>query len=253
MVKTVDDIRRATGLTYKQVLNEGVVLAHEDIVGQEKVNGRVAYRRDKFYSKNKDAILRLARDRQKLEKYPTSYAPKVNGRAQSVVKLQFPSRWTRVERITIDDIDSFRRVRPVEHEGLGTPHSEARFKRGLQRILGETGKFTDWGGETDDLFTTRLKIKGKRYAAAFGLKGKGTKGKLTPKKMGKNGDQIQRLFRSPADVFIVQYWGEVDESVHGLLEQLATAKSVTGRPVRFGVIDGRDSSRLIAAYPKKFR
>lgn len=32
-----------------------------------------------------------------------------------------------------------------------------------------------------------------------------------PGMMGKNGDQIQRLFNTPADVFFVQYEGEVKE------------------------------------------
>jgi hypothetical protein len=107
--------------------------------------------------------------------------------------------------------------------------------------------------ETDDLFSSRIWIRGKRMAVAFGLKGKGTKGKLTPKKMGKHGDQIQRLFRSPADVFIVQYWNEVDSSIYELMKPLAHYKSFAeGRPIYYGVIDGADSQRLIKAYGKFF-
>lgn len=254
MVKTVAHIRRATGMNYMQIRQAAVVLADEHLVGTEKVNGELAYRRDKFYSKNKAAILRLARSgKKKLDAFPTSYTPKMSTLSQQAVHIRLPSRWVRANRVTIDDIDSFARVRAIQNAGNGAPHSEAGFKRGLKAVLGESGRFVDWGGETDDLFTTRLKIRGKRYAAAFGLKGKGTKGKLTPKKMGKNGDQIPRLFQSPADVFIVQYWGEVDSSVHGLLQQLAIAKSVSGRPVFFGVIDGADSARLMAAYQRHFR
>src|SRR6266852_1195312 len=36
-----------------------------------------------------------------------------------------------------------------------------------------------------------------------------TTGPLVPGKMGKNGDQIQRLFGSPAQVFFVQYEEEI--------------------------------------------
>ena len=81
----------------------------------------------------------------------------------------------------------------------------------------------------------------------------GTKGVLAPKKMGKNGDQIQRLFKSPAAVFLVQYWGQVDQSVTEQMEEFAKAKSaVEGTEIYFAVIDGDDSNRLLKAYPRAF-
>jgi hypothetical protein len=71
--------------------------------------------------------------------------------------------------------------------------------------------------------------------------------------MGKNGDQIQRLFQSTAEVFFVQYWQEIDESVLDQMKQLAIAKSLMdGRRVWFGIIDGQDSNRLYRAYQKRF-
>lgn len=73
--------------------------------------------------------------------------------------------------------------------------------------------------------------------------------------MEKNGDQIQHLFKTPASVFIVQYWGQVAESVtEQMEEEFAKAKSaVEGTVVYFGVIDGGDSSRLVHAYPAAFK
>ena len=56
------------------------------------------------------------------------------------------------------------------------------------------------------LSSTRLRIEGERRAAAFAFKGPGKTGRLTPRKMGKNGDQIQRLSKCPAEVFLIQYW-----------------------------------------------
>jgi len=57
--------------------------------------------------------------------------------------------------------------------------------------------------------------------------------------MGHNGDQIQRLFPYPADVFIVQYWNQIDESVVEQMRQFAIAASVKeARRIYFGVIDG---------------
>jgi hypothetical protein len=55
--------------------------------------------------------------------------------------------------------------------------------------------------------------------------------------MGKNGDQIQRLFKTAACVFIVQYWGQVAESVVEQMAEFAKAKSATEASVVFyGII-----------------
>ena len=155
--------------------------------------------------------------------------------------------------ITVDEIDTFRKVRHVKANTHPNPMPEARFKRGIQRILGERGRFKDWGGERNDLLTTRLVLKGKRRAAAFAFKGPGLRGILTPGRMGKNGDQIHRLFNSAAEVFLVQYWNQIAESVLEQMEEFAKAKSVSdGKEIFFGVIDGQDSNRIITAYPKSF-
>jgi hypothetical protein len=70
--------------------------------------------------------------------------------------------------------------------------------------------------------------------------------------MGKNGDQIQRLFSSPSDAFFVQYEGEIRQNVVELMEQLARARAVLGQNVYFGVINEADTQRLRAAYPEHF-
>ncbi len=134
------------------------------------------------------------------------------------------------------------------------PLNESKIKEGLKKIIGEKGDFTDWGGETDDLYSTRLKLNGRRVPVAFGLKGKGTKGILTPKKMGRNGDQIQRLFKSPADVFLIQYHGQIAESVIDQMKSIAIAKSVMdNNKIYFGTIDGKDTLRLLTAYSSYFK
>lgn len=71
--------------------------------------------------------------------------------------------------------------------------------------------------------------------------------------MGKNGDQVQRLFNSPADVFFVQYEGEIAESIIGLMEQLAKAKAVLSGEISFGIIDRDDTYRLRLAFPNAFK
>lgn len=254
LVKTVEDIQAVyPELDYMQIRKAAIGLIHEELVGRAKVDGKLAYRRDLFYSKNKDEIIRLAKNRKRQEKYPTSYQPRPNPKPTGVLRIAIPAALARPAQITVDDIENFRRVRGSRNAHASAPAAESMLKKGLKKILGEQGTFKDWGGETDDLFTTRLRMKGKRMTASFGLKGKGTTGKLTPKKMGKNGDQIQRLFRDSADVYIVLYCGEVDQSIYEQLRTAATAKSYTeARPIYFGVIDGQDTQRLIKAYPSQF-
>jgi len=89
--------------------------------------------------------------------------------------------------------------------------------------------------------------------AAFALKGPAKTGALVPGKMGKNGDQVQRLFDTPASIFIVQYEGEVKESIYKLMEELAKARAITGGEIFWCVIDGDATKRLRKAYPRAFR
>lgn len=250
--KTVNEIATATGLDRKRVLEEGKRLADNDIVRQVRAAGTTAYEKDPFYSARKNQILRLVQNPVARARFPTRARPMAT--LEKVVTIRIPHPQVRARYITIDDIDSFYRVSTVHVEpGDYTAIGEARFKTGIATILGESGHFQDWGGERNDLYTNRVRISGHRYSAAFAFKGPGTKGTLVPARMGKNGDQIQRLFKTPADVFIVQYWGQVAESVTEQMEEFAKAKSaVEGTTVFYGVIDGDDSNRLMKAYPKAF-
>jgi hypothetical protein len=198
----------------------------------------------------KSQILELAKNPRKLAKLPTKQ--RITVALPRMVSISATA--ADVRRLTIDDIDSFMRVRKSRKSGMlpGTV-SESQFKRGVQAVLGEPGTFKDWGGETSDLYSTRLRPKGKRLAAAFAFKGPGLKTKLVLGKMGKNGDQLPRLFQKEADVFIVQHLREVDPLVIRTMRDLAIAKSVTsGRRLSCGVIDGSDSHRLYLAYPAQF-
>jgi hypothetical protein len=252
-VKFVNEIAQATILDRKRVLEEGKLLADNDIVKQIRTGGQTGYQKDRFYSRRKGEILRYVRSPKAFSALPTKIRPKID--KQGYITIKFSKNRVNARQITIDDIDSFERVIEIRAEpGFYTPLPERRFKNGIKNILGEIGDFQDWGGEKNDLFTSRLRLSGKRMQTAFAFKGKGTTGILTPKKMGKNGDQINRLFRSPATVFLIQYWGQIDESVIEQMMAFAGAKSaIDSTMVYYGVIDGGDSSRLIRAYPKSFK
>jgi len=209
------------------------------------------YAPDSFYDANKQAIVRMVKDPQKLDRLPTKVKPHAKNTA--AISITVPRKQVRAKLITVDDIDSFAKVKKAKASGEG-PLREKQFKYGVARVLGENGDFTDWGGEHHDLYSTNVRIKGTRVAAAFGFKGPGTTGILTPKKMGKNGDQIQRLFHSPASLFVVQYWGQIDPSIYEEMKTWAQMKSLWDEAdVWYCIIHADDSARLVAAYGTKFK
>ena len=251
-IKTVSELVGITKLKRIRVLQEANILAGNKIIKKTKFKDELAYEKDQFYSQNKKKILSLAENKSKLKSFPTKIHPQIETK---IVNVSFPQKIINISQITIDDIDTFSQVRKIiEVNKKHIPYSEEKIKEGFKKVLGEEGDFIDWGGEKNDLFTTRLKINRKRIVAVFGFKGKGTKGILTPKKMGKNADQIQRLFQSNADCYMIQYWGQINESILDQMKSFAIAKSVTERrKIFFGIIDGKDTRRLILAYPEYFK
>lgn len=250
--KSVAEITKATRLSRKRVLEEGKKLAHNQLLFQDRVDGEIVYSRDDFYYGQKSAILSTVGNKKKFAKLATKVNPVATSRIFHTIRL--PSQRIKAKQINVDDVGSFAMVRKVSHR-VTKPIAmlEARFKNGIKRILHEQGQFKDWGGERNDLLTSRVVFNGKRSPTAFAFKGRGKRGKLTPGMMGKNGDQIQRLFKSVASIFFVQYWDQIDESVLEQMAEFAKAKSaVEGNVIYYGVIDGQDSNRLIKAYPREF-
>lgn len=250
-LKTQEEIRRATRLTPIKILKETGVLFANDMIQREKVDRHLAYKKVLFFTHNKSKILNLALNKEKLARLSTKVSPRSSNGG---VTIKISSKAFNVDDVTVDDIDSFSKVRRIPSGQQIAPIAEKRFKEGVKKIIGEKGKFTDWGGEKNDLFTTRIRLSGKRFPTAFAFKGKGKKGVLKPKDFGKNGDQIQRLFQSDAQVFVLQYWGQLDPSIYEQMRTFAIYKSaLTGQKIHFGVIDGDDTQRLKMAYSKCFK
>jgi hypothetical protein len=227
-IKTVDELMQATGLTRKHVLNEAKKLAGNGIVTQLRVHGRTAYEKDDTFVHHKARVLALVDDPSKLSKYPTKQEPEPRGQQTTVVRIQVARSQPLPQLITIDEVESFAAVKR-HSAGAGQRVSdlpEARVKRFLQKVIGERHEFRDWGGERNDLYTNKLRFRGKRRAAAFALKGQATKGPLTPKKMGKNGDQLGRLFTSEAQLFFVVYHSKIDEAVAQQMYAHALARAL---------------------------
>jgi len=252
-VKTVDDIVKETGLSRVRVLQEGGRLSANQIVDKTSKNNQTAYSKVDIYSHHKGKVLSILDNPEKSKKYPTKQKPNVSS---IIYTIKVPGKNPKIKSITIDDIYSFQKVRKVitiDNSLRLDTMLESKIKAGLKRIIGETYSFNDWGGEKNDLYTNKIVLKkGKRRIAAFAIKGRATKGTLTPKKMGKNGDQIERLVGSPAEMFFVVYHGKIDQSINSQLEAFAIGKSMSGNTIYYGVIDGDDLNRLYQAYQKCF-
>jgi hypothetical protein len=80
------------------------------------------------------------------------------------------------------------------------------------------------------------------------VKGPGTKGTLTIAKCGKHGDQIQRLFQSPAELFVIQYIGEIHERVVGEAKEKVENLRSKEKEAVVTIINGYDTARLLIAY-----
>lgn len=254
-VKSVGALAVKLSITPKRVTEIGKPLVNHAFT-QERIleNGRMTTAYAKL-DRHRDVrkALKLANNKRQRDVYHTKSRPKITVTNQTIkIKAPFKPKTT---SLSVDEVKEFQKVKSVRNipAELSPPRlPEAIVKKGIVKLLGEKLDPKDWGGELDDIFTTRATIKGKRRRAAFALKGPAKSGPLVPKMMGKNGDQIQRLFSSPAQAFFVQYEGEIKESIVDLMARLAMAKAITENEVYYGVIDMTDTYRLRLAYPKAF-
>jgi hypothetical protein len=100
----------------------------------------------------------------------------------------------------------------------------------------------DWGGEQCDLWTSRLLVDGRAHTAAFLLKGPAFWRPMTIKALGKNGDQLNRLADTSAEVLVVQHCNTIRPEVYSMLERLASDyRNVR----RYMILDGFDTLRLL--------
>ncbi len=161
-------------------------------------------------------------------------------------------------RVFLDDIDSFEKVRSIEAISVSNlldrngclDLEEDVVQSALEEILDVPFHKKDWGGEENDLYTANLVLRGRRTPTAFMLKGRGTKrATLEIANCGKNGDQLVRLFQSPASLFVIQFVGEISESVIKDAVSKARLRQST-EPSCCCFMNGQDTARLLRAYGK---
>ncbi len=154
-------------------------------------------------------------------------------------------------QVNIEDIDEFKEAIKVNRRKLTLDVlkeiPEKQIKTWFAEIIREENVPIDWGGENSDLFTNHLHLNGHRLNAAFLLKGMAKFHKMTHKDLGKNGDQIVRLYQEPASLFILQHCHTVDPSLY---RTMRAHSSDFNRITRYCVIDGYDTLRILKAYNK---
>ena len=129
--------------------------------------------------------------------------------------------------------------------------SEDTIQIALEQILNVAFHKKDWGGEMNDLYTANVEVNGARTATAFRLNGNGLKKKVMEiADCGHNGDQLVRLFDSPAQLFIVQFVGQVSEAVIKDAVGKVVALRSQGKHACYCVMNGQDSARVLHAYEK---
>lgn len=252
--KSVSDLMKATGLDRVRVLQEGRKLAANGVVEQVRVDGETAYKKYDAYSQHKRAVLDLVAHPEKKDRYPTKQEPRIAGSAVTH-RFVVPRSAPQPQEVTIDGIEAFSEVRKWTAGSANLDLSrvpEEQIKRFLVRVIGEPNEFRDWGGEKNDIYTTRLRFRNARRTAAFAIKGRATSGTLTPRKMGANGDQVIRLLASEAEIFFVAYHGKVDQAIHEQLRAHGLGRAMSGKRVYYCVIDGTDLGRLATAYAAEF-
>ena len=135
--------------------------------------------------------------------------------------------------------------------------SEAEFKRMrmvpeqtvkelICRLLGEHSVPSDWGGEESDVLSANLVVDGRRHVGAFLLKGPARFHSMKPTDLGKNGDQLYRLFNIPAQIYVVQHCHTIGAAVRKQAEAFAFARSFVA-PCRIVFMDGLTTARLLRA------
>lgn len=182
--------------------------------------------------------------------------PYMIGDIHTGLELEKPSSWNgrNYGELHVSEIDQFSKIKSVYESENSAPRlnalkaiSERKLKCAIAEIVNEDNIPKDWGGEKSDLFTFNLTVSNKHYTSAFLLKGPAKFTEMKMAHLGKNGDQIDRLFSEPADLLILQHCHKVSTSVRNTMRAFASRI----HDLRyFAIIDGYDTLRLLNAYGK---
>jgi hypothetical protein len=150
-----------------------------------------------------------------------------------------------------EDIEQFARMREIRVEeasewtSVMSSRSESFVKNAFATLLGEPTK-KDWGGESNDHFSSNVSLDGRRRTAAFLFKGPASFREMTIDMCGKRADQLNRLVRSGAEISVVQHCHQIGEAVRETLRALVFHPGWARR--KYCLIDGQATFRILKAY-----
>jgi len=162
-------------------------------------------------------------------------------------------------RLFIQIIDSFSKVRSINYEQvkpflqngfLDIPEEEV--KRAFLEIIGQSYVLTDWGGETEDVYTSFLILNGERLQTSIIFKGSGTvksSRETHGGQLGKNGDQLERMMRTPTSkLYIVQSVKPIAQDIVNTFDAFVFKQRANGNNCYYCIIDGQETAMLLYAY-----
>lgn len=161
--------------------------------------------------------------------------------------------WTSYQEVFATELDSFSEARNITTRfkksdlELLRNISEHDIKTAFSEIIGEPSVPKDWGGERSDLFSDMVQKDGKRISTAFIFKGPGSFKPMTMDVLGKNGDQIYRLFTEPAQLLILQHCHEITVPVKAHMQAFAQRFHDLRM---FCTINGYETLQILKAYKK---
>jgi hypothetical protein len=162
-------------------------------------------------------------------------------------------RWGTRFELYPEELDCFSRIaqRPSPNKARAlrvlSSIPESEIKSAFAEIIGESSVTKDWGGETCDLISHLVTVDGERMPTAFLLKGPASFSPMKATHLGKNGDQIVRLFSEEAELFVLQHCHDVTSPVRAQMRAFAQQIS---RLKFFSIIDGHSTYRILSAYEK---
>ncbi|HBT31888.1 MAG TPA: methyltransferase [Pusillimonas sp.] len=124
---------------------------------------------------------------------------------------------------------------------------EQMVKELICRLLSEYSIPNDWGGEESDVVSANLLVGGVRHTGAFLLKGPARFHPMKPTDLGKNGDQLYRLFNIPAQIYVIQHCHTIGAAVRKQAEAFALQRSFVA-PCQIVFMDGFATARLLRAH-----
>jgi hypothetical protein len=168
---------------------------------------------------------------------------------RNMVERMLTSRYARLAPEEVDSFAEVVHVDPNEVKPLVPLQlQEEQVKAFFCEIIGRPWIQKDWGGELNDTFGEVI-FRRRTVPATFAFKGKAYAHRpLRIADLGKNGDQLVRLFSLPAEIYILQSNGPIDGTVYHQVQAQVAQKVLAGQVVYYLVLDGLQTARILRAY-----